>query len=218
MFGPRAQRRSDERRILATCTEVRGADGAVLRTPALGVSDARWFEAQGFSVVQSLVMLRRDTFPLGSRSLEDLTTWSWRKLRSRRHAPVLEHVLQLDAEGFAPPWNFSRDGFAKACTATYDHAIVVSGDGPTTGFALVGRSAQTAYLQRLAVRGDVRRRGIASRLVHASLAWAHSRGAVELLVNTEPSNQAALSLYRKLGFATVPDPLCVLERESRPRA
>ncbi|MEY4401691.1 MAG: hypothetical protein RL072_1556 [Actinomycetota bacterium] len=163
-------------------------------------------------------MLRRNTVPLGSRSFEDLTTWSWRKLRSRRHAPILEGLLQLDAEGFPSPWNFSRDGFAKACTATYDHAIIVSGDGATTGFALVGRSAQTAYLQRLAVGGDARRRGIASRLVHASLAWAHSRGTVELLVNTEPTNQAALSLYRKLGFVTVPDRLCVLERESRPQA
>ena len=46
-----------------------------------------------------------------------------------------------------------------------------------------------------------------------SLAWAHSRGALDLLVNTEQSNAAALALYRGLGFVTVPDRLSVLERE-----
>jgi ribosomal protein S18 acetylase RimI-like enzyme len=89
----------------------------------------------------------------------------------------------------------------------------VSGTGETTGFAIVGRSAQTAYLQRLVVRADVRRRGVATRLVKESLAWAHSRGALDLLVNTEQSNAAALALYRGLGFVTVPDRLSVLERE-----
>ena len=212
MFGPRAERRNDERRVRLTCTEVLRDGALVYRTPAMGETDSRWFESRGFRVVQSLVMLRRDTMPHGSRQPDDLSTWSWRKLRSRRHAPLLDNLLRLDARGFAAPWNLSREGFARACTATYDHAVIANGDDEPTGFALVGRSAQTAYLQRLAVHPDVRRRGIASNLVQASLAWAYSRGAVELLVNTEPSNEAALILYRGLGFVTVPERLCVLER------
>jgi ribosomal protein S18 acetylase RimI-like enzyme len=217
VFGPRDARRDDERRIRSTCSEVQREHARVQRTPALGEIDARWFESRGFRVVQSLVMLRRDTKPHGSRREHDsssaLSAYSWRKLRSRRHAPLLAELLQLDSHGFAAPWNLSRDAFARACTATFDHVVIVSGSGETTGFALVGRSAQTAYLQRLVVRTDVRRRGIARRLVQESLAWAHSRGAIDLLVNTEPSNDGALALYRSLGFVTVPDRLSVLERE-----
>mgnify|MGYP003335797065 FL=1 len=126
---------------------------------------------------------------------------------------MLSDLLRLDNQGFAAPWNLSRDAFARACTATYDHSVIVCGTDETTGFAIVGRSAQTAYLQRLVVRADVRRRGIATRLVQESLAWAHSRGALDLLVNTEQSNAAALALYRGLSFVTVPDRLSVLERE-----
>ena len=33
-----------------------------------------------------------------------------------------------------------------------------------------------------------------------------------MLVNTEPTNAAALALYHSLGFVTLPDPLVVLER------
>ena len=217
MFGARTSRRNDERRICSTCTEAERDGVRVQRTPALGETDARWFESQGFRVVQSLVMLRRDARPHGSHQQTELSTElltsSWRRLRSRRHAHLLSHLLRLDSQGFTAPWNLSRDAFARACTATYDHAVIVSGTGETTGFAIVGRSAQTAYLQRLVVHTDARRRGIATRLVQETLAWAHSRGAVDLLVNTEQSNTAALALYRSLGFVTVPDRLSVLERE-----
>jgi len=217
VFGARAARRNDERRIRTTCTEAQRDGVRVQRTPALGETDARWFESRGFHVVQSLVMLRRDARPHGSRQQTELPTElltsSWRRLRSHRHAPLLSDLLRLDSQGFTAPWNLSRDAFARACTATYDHSVIVSGTGETTGFAIVGRSAQTAYLQRLVVRTDVRRRGVATRLVKESLAWAHSRGALDLLVNTEQSNAAALALYRGLGFVTVPDQLSVLERE-----
>jgi len=82
-----------------------------------------------------------------------------------------------------------------------------------SGYALVGRTGHTAYLQRLAVHPTVRRRGIGSGLVSECLAWAYERGATELYVNTEPHNEAALALYRELGFVKVPEQLSVLERE-----
>ena len=125
---------------------------------------------------------------------------------------MLDNVLHVDADAFPAPWNLSHGSFARACTATSDHVVLVVGDD-VDGFALVGRAAQTAYLQRLAVRGDGRRRGVARRLVQESLTWAYSRGAIELLVNTEPTNESALALYRSLGFVVVPERLSVLERE-----
>jgi len=210
--GPRAQRRGDERRIRTTCTVVERPSSRVQRTPALGDRDTRWFESHGFRVVQSLVMLRRDTMPEGSQHHQAVSTWSWRKLRTRRHSPMLDNVLHVDADAFPAPWNLSHGSFARACTATSDHVVLVVGDD-VDGFALVGRAAQTAYLQRLAVRGDRRRRGVARRLVQESLTWAYSRGAIELLVNTEPTNESALALYRSLGFVVVPERLSVLERE-----
>ena len=220
MFTPRSDRRADERRIRRVCSVVARPNSTVFRTPALADHDARWFVERGFSEVQSLVMLRRDTGPFTSHTeAPRLSHYSWRKLASRRHDSVAGAVLRLDETAFPSPWHLTKDAFGRACRATDDHVVIVAPEptdslrGELCGFALVGRTAQSAYLQRLAVHPSARRRGVASRLVRDCLAWAHDGGANELFVNTEPSNEPALHLYHSLGFVTVPERLRVLERE-----
>ncbi len=194
----------------------------VLRTPALDENDARWFGERGFSVVQSLVMLcrdvrhdpRRDVLSIPDYEDESIAQWSWRRLRARRHEATTEELLSVDAASFAAPWNMTPDAFETACRATGDHVVLVASRAAqhVAGYALVGRSATNAYLQRLAVHPALRRRGIARGLVRAGLAWAHDHGASNVFVNTEPHNEAALSLYASLGFVEDPRRLAVLER------
>ena len=194
----------------------------VLRTPALDENDARWFAERGFSVVQSLVMLcrdvrhdpRREVHSIPDRDDESIAPWSWRRLRTRRHEAMAEELLAVDATSFGAPWNMTSDAFETACRATGDHVVLVASRAAhqVAGYALVGRSATNAYLQRLAVHPALRRRGIARGLVRAGLAWAHDHGASNVFVNTEPHNEAALSLYASLGFVEDPRRLAVLER------
>jgi len=202
--------------------------GTTQRTPALNERDALWFHERGFSVVQSLVMLRRNTIVSVPETAmahasrlapERIVRSSWRTLRGRRQAALLSSVLRLDEIAFPAPWTLHRDAFARACAATSDHAVLTHNTATEPsllgGYALVGRTAHTAYLQRLAVHPTLRRRGLGSALVWESLAWAYARGATELYVNTEPHNEAALELYRTIGFVTVHEQLTVLERELR---
>lgn len=195
------------------CTPVESEGRCTLRTPAVDEREADWFVQRGFRRVQSLVMLRRDCNP---DSVPDcsIELHSWRRLRSRRRDVLVDGLLALDATAFPPPWNLSRDAFARACMSTGDHTVLLRRDstGAVLGFAVVGRGATSAYLQRLAVHPAARRRGVASLLVRASSAWAESRGADTLYVNTEPTNDAALALYRRLGFTVLPEQLWVLER------
>ena len=194
----------------------------VLRTPALDENDARWFGERGFSVVQSLVMLRcdarhdprREVHSIPDRDDESIAQWSWRRLRTRRHEATAQELLSVDAASFATPWNMTSDAFENACRATGDHVVLVASRAAqqVAGYALVGRSATNAYLQRLAVHPALRRRGIARGLVRAGLAWAHDHGASNVFVNTEPHNEAALALYASLGFVEDPRRLAVLER------
>jgi len=211
--GPPVEWRSGESRINSLCSLANRSDRRVLRTPAITEDEVRWFTDRGFSVVQTLVMLERDCRHDDEWS-DDVTQLSWRRLKSRRRDELTASMLELDGEAFSPPWNFSRDSLEAACSATDEHVVLVSGEGrsPVAGFAIVGRSAHRAYLQRLAVRRDVQRRGVGTLLVRHALAWANHRGATTLAVNTEPSNEAALALYRRLRFVTVPEALHVLER------
>ena len=199
---------------------------ATYRTPALSTNDARCFFDHGFVVRQSLVMLQR-TGRLGSTAIgrgtpigveyDDVTC---RHVMARQRERLLSELLHIDGESFAAPWNLSAPAFRHACHATSEHRVIIaraitadgSATGSAIGYVIVGRSAGQAYLQRLAVHPSHRRTGIARSLVWHASQWAGTRGADSMLVNTEPTNAAALALYHSLGFVTLPDPLVVLER------
>jgi ribosomal protein S18 acetylase RimI-like enzyme len=199
---------------------------ATYRTPALSTNDARWFFDHGFVARQSLVMLQR-TGRLGSAAIgrgtpigveyDDVTC---RHVMARQRERLLSELLHIDGESFAAPWNLSPPAFRHACRATSEHRVIIasgsdadgSATGSAIGYVIVGRSAGQAYLQRLAVHPTHRRTGIARSLVWHASQWAGTRGADSMLVNTEPTNTAALALYHSLGFVTLPDPLVVLAR------
>lgn len=223
MFTPRLDQRADDRRIRRVCSVVSRGTTTVYRTPALADRDALWFVERGFVEVQPLVMLRRDTSSVVTPADQPaFSQLSWRNLSARRNHAITAELLLLDEMAFPSPWHLTKESFGRACRATDAHVVVVAANSPaprgnsgeTAGFALVGRTAQSAYLQRLAVHPLNRRRGIAGHLVRKCLAWSHAAGANDLFVNTEPSNEPALSLYRSLGFITVPERLRVLERET----
>ena len=67
-------------------------------------------------------------------------------------------------------------------------------------------------LQRLAVDPDVQGRGLGRALVIDSLAWLATKGATEVLVNTQEVNARALRLYVDLGFEELSERLLVLGR------
>jgi len=218
----RGDRRSGETRIRSTCSRLTVAGVATYRTPALSTNDARWFIDHDFVVRQSLVMLQHQG-RFGSLAIgrgtpvgvgyNDVTC---RHVMARQRERLLSELLVIDGESFAAPWNLSAPAFRHACRATTEHRVIIaqataSGDS-AIGFAIVGRSAGQAYLQRLAVHPTHRRTGIARSLVVQASQWTSARGADSMLVNTEPTNKAALALYHSLGFVTLPDPLVVLER------
>jgi len=218
----RGDRRSGETKIRSTCSRLTVAGVAIYRTPALSTNDARWFFDHGFVVRQSLVMLQ-STGRLGSTAIgrgtpigveyDDVTC---RHVMARQRQRLLSELLHIDGESFAAPWNLSPPAFRHACRATSEHRVIIASgsdaDGSAIGYVIVGRSASQAYLQRLAVHPTHRRTGIARSLVWHASQWAGTRGADSMLVNTEPTNAAALVLYHSLGFVTLPDPLVVLER------
>lgn len=126
-----------------------------------------------------------------------------------------DRLHPLDYSAFASLWRMDPTGLRESYRATTRSVILgVDDDDRLAGFAIVGVSGVTGYLQRIAVDPSVRRQGFGRRLVRASLRWAGRHGAAAMLLNTQPENDGSAALYRAEGFARVPGDLRVLKYES----
>ncbi|OUW87185.1 MAG: hypothetical protein CBD84_02705 [Acidimicrobiaceae bacterium TMED224] len=99
---------------------------------------------------------------------------------------------------------------SKRLTATPRTRARIDVTDTALGFAITGRSGRIGFLQRLAVDPAHQRLGIGRSLVADALQWSHKRFVRELLVNTQITNLAAVSLYESMGFVKKRDGLAVL--------
>ncbi len=132
--------------------------------------------------------------------------------------PDLHSLTLIDDKAFPPRWRVGHLGLADAMAATPTSTVLVAG-GPTesTGFVIVGEMAGVAYLQRLSVDPAHAGRGIGRSLLRAGVAWAQRRGARTMLLNTQPENHIAASLYLSEGFLTTGPRLQVMRWTGRPK-
>lgn len=183
-------------------------------TPALHPEEAHAYFANGFNKVDSLIVLGRplDVIPPPPAPPGGVVTIG----RARRRD--LEGIFGLDRRAFPPQWQLDRNGLREARRATTHvhfraaRDSTISGRSPdrVVGYAISGRTGSTAFLQRLATDPDHSSRGIGSALVVDGMGWAARHGCSNLLVNTQTTNQRALSLYERLGFVRSATTLVVL--------
>ena len=175
----------------------------VVSPPLTRGADAVWIKA-GFEPFLTLHLYRRSL--IGEQPDEDPLV---------RELPAdFERLYPLDYSAFDPLWRMDPTGLRESYRATTRSVILgVDDDDRLAGFAIVGVSGVTGYLQRMAVDPSVRRRGFGRRLVRASLRWAALHGAAAILLNTQPENDGSAALYREEGFARMPGDLRVLKYE-----
>lgn len=107
-------------------------------------------------------------------------------------APAL---AAIHAKAFDRPWEASA--FADLLAAPGALALMADDDG----FILVRRVLDEAEVLTLAVRPEVRRRGLARALVEAAAGVAAEAGAATVWLEVASDNAPALALYATCGFA-----------------
>lgn len=176
-------------------------------TSALTPLEQEGFRAAGFEVTEQLHLLAHDLRALPSAPATPAVLR--RAANSDRAA-----VLAVDDVAFPPFWQLGEAGLDDALAATPRARFRVARlpDGSVAGYAVTGRSGHRGFVQRLAVRPDQRRQGIAQALVLDGLRWLRRWRVDRAVVNTQLDNGAALALYERLGFRREPTGLSVLTR------
>lgn len=110
----------------------------------------------------------------------------------------LPEVLGIERESFSVPWS---EGAFRAVLGRSDAVVLVADvEGSVAGYAVAWFRGAVGELGDLAVRGDLRRRGIGAKLVRRVQEEAERRGADGLFLQVRESNRPARALYADAGF------------------
>jgi len=84
------------------------------------------------------------------------------------------------------------------------YLVATTADRVAGGVGITPRRDATCEMNRLWVRPDFRRRGIARTLVRAALDEARALGFARMVLDVVPTRAGAIALYRSLGFSDIP--------------
>lgn len=190
--------RGDEKRrlVLSSAKEslCRGTKNIV--TKLLNQEEAEEFSSWGFETICRIVLLEKPLYeaPKVSRNNTGARITNFRKRD-------MEEVLKLDAAAFDNFWKLDAHTLGIIASSCTDNAFILARKGKKiSGYAVGGVSGGLGYLQRLGVEPDHQGSGLGKLLASGITKLLYRMGASLVLVNTQEDNQAALKLYRDLGF------------------
>jgi ribosomal-protein-alanine N-acetyltransferase len=114
----------------------------------------------------------------------------------------LDEVMQIERMSFRVPWTpgmFRQDldfPLARCLSARLGSA----GEKRLAGYILCWFVADEVHVTNIAVKKDVRKRGVATRLIEEALCQARREQMRYCTLEVRVSNEAAKGFYRKLGF------------------
>ena len=115
----------------------------------------------------------------------------------------LEEIMAIERDSFASPW--SDELFAKEMANPISVIFVVrrfrAGKKMIVGYIVCWLVVDELHIQRIAVRSDMRRKGIASFLLHEAIEYSAKTNISMAILEVRSSNLAAIRLYEKFGFS-----------------
>jgi ribosomal-protein-alanine N-acetyltransferase len=192
-----------------------------VRTNAVAPAMRELLAQDGFTIAQELVLYSlahwtSSSLPASPSPRAQVAVKRPLRLGGALTPALRREILDLDTDCFGGTWGLDEGLLDDALAATPRSSVFVSRhERGLSGFVIAGLSDDMGYVQRLAVRGDMHRQGIATALVSRALRWVARRGGRHSMVNTEVGNDAARALYVKMGFAPLPARLAVMHKELR---
>ena len=112
-------------------------------------------------------------------------------------------VVEIEEESGLSPWGW--DAYHKELQSPEEVVMLVaraeSADGAVWGFIVSRLIGTELHVYNVAVRPELRRRGVAARLIRAVFEWGRLKGAGLAFLEVREGNSAAQNLYQGCGFA-----------------
>ncbi len=110
----------------------------------------------------------------------------------------LDEVMELEGKAFSSPW--TRDMYLREIEKPEGCYLVARLGERLAGYGGALIIIDEAHVMTLAVRPELRRRGIAARILLELVTGVEEMGARFLTLEVRKSNQPAISLYTRFGF------------------
>jgi ribosomal-protein-alanine N-acetyltransferase len=110
----------------------------------------------------------------------------------------LDCIMRIEKESFTLPW--SRESFAGELKNQFSNYLVCDCEGEVAAYVGIWVVYEEAHITNVAVGVKYRRMGIGRALMLEAEKLARQKKAHCILLEVRPSNQAALNMYRELGY------------------
>ena len=110
----------------------------------------------------------------------------------------IAQAARIEAESFSAPW--SAEAFRKSLALDYTIFLTAEWEGRVAGYCGCYVSLEEAEITNVAVKEELRGRGIARALLLELLRQGEGRGAKAFLLEVRAGNAPAIRLYEGLGF------------------
>jgi [ribosomal protein S18]-alanine N-acetyltransferase len=124
----------------------------------------------------------------------------------RMRAGDIPRVVDIEKDGFAHPW--SAELLGRELHHDWSTSLVATEEGPggaelILGFIVFWLVHDEVHVLNVAVAADARRRGVARFLMDEAALRGRRAGARLATLEVRRSNEAAITLYRSLGYRQV---------------
>ena len=110
----------------------------------------------------------------------------------------LDEVLAIEGVSFPTPW--SENMFREELDSPLCHDLVAVSSRQIAGYISFLIVLDEVHLRNIAVRDDMKRLGVASRMTAEMFRISSRVGARWCTLEVRKSNRAAIKLYKKFGF------------------
>jgi ribosomal-protein-alanine N-acetyltransferase len=116
----------------------------------------------------------------------------------------LVSVLEIERQSFPNPWHESTFlGEIQHRPISFPMVIMHNTLNRVIGYIIFWVIGEEAQINNIAIHPDFRRMGIGEHVLKHMIGQVSSSGVKLITLEVRPSNAAALTLYRKIGFKMI---------------